>query len=215
MDDEADLSELVVVQQVTAVEDECWSLHGLEDHLPVEPLVLIPLRHDDDSVRTLARHVRVGIDGDELGHANAIGQRHLHRSLGDARIGDDELSPLGQQRRADSACRRVPGVGGVLLVGEAEDCEALAADGIEHGRDNRGRKSPLLPLVHLEYRIPVRGDFLEAVVLAKIDKVTQMGLVARAAKADRGGEMLAADARVDTDGVRHLRHVRARLLAQR
>ena len=61
------------------------------------------------------------------------------------------------------------------------------------------------------HRVPVVSYLLQANRLADVDQVENVLLEAAAAKADRGIEELAADARVCANGVPHLHKVQQRL----
>ena len=66
LDLEADLAELVRINEETAIEDERGLVHALVDLLPVDLLELLPLGGDDDSLSALAGLEGGGADGNLL-----------------------------------------------------------------------------------------------------------------------------------------------------
>lgn len=63
---EADLPELVRIDEKTTVKDKGWLRHVVIHGLPVKLEELLPLGRDDDSLLGLARLNRVVDNGDEL-----------------------------------------------------------------------------------------------------------------------------------------------------
>ena len=227
VDDEAHLAQLAVVEDVAAVEQEGGLNHRVVDLLPVQGLELVPLGHDGDGMGTVSGSVgilhhrqlllvgailgsEVGVVPLELGGGEILGDL----LLGDLGVVDAALGAIIHEALADIDGGGLAGVTGVLLEGKSEDCELLAGDGVEHGRDHALDEAVLLVVVHDDYLVPVLRDLIEALGLADVHEVEDVLLEAGAAEAHRGVEELGSDAGVGADGVGDLAHVGSGLLAQ-
>merc|ERR1719188_1712796 len=203
---EADLLQAVVVQQVAAVEQESRLHHlAVEIVVPVS-LELVPLREDDNRVRSVDSFLWRGSEGEQL-------VVDLHAVVLELRDGVLLLHlwvvhvnqrPILHQHVADSQGRRLAHVARVLLEGEAEDCDFLPGDSVEQGVYDPARERLLLVLVHVDDLLPVLGHFVQAELLANIHEIQDVLLEAGAAKTDGSVEELLSDARVGADSSGHL-----------
>lgn len=78
---EADLTELLGIDDSAAVKDEGRLLHRGVDGLPVESLKLVPLGCNDDSLGILARRLDRFVDGDLLFDCESLVQLSLRQPL--------------------------------------------------------------------------------------------------------------------------------------
>src|SRR5215510_12375362 len=76
---EADLVELLAIQHVAAVEDECRLLHALEDAFVVKSPERVPLGDHGNRVGAFGRLVRVRLEDDGAVDAFQVGSRVLER----------------------------------------------------------------------------------------------------------------------------------------
>mmetsp|Transcript_142105 Transcript_142105/g.441898 ORF Transcript_142105/g.441898 Transcript_142105/m.441898 type:complete len:385 (-) Transcript_142105:296-1450(-) len=213
---EAHPVEAVVVQHVSAVEDECGLHHNLVELAVVVLLELVPLREHHDGVRTLhgllrRRHeVELAlVDGDVV--VAILRDGILDLDLG---VIDVDVGPVLHQHVADREGGRLADVARVLLEGEAEDGNLLLHDGVEERLDDARREARLLVVVHVDDLLPVAGHLFQAELLAYVDEVQDVLLEAGAAEADGRVEELRADARVRANGPGDLPDVGARALAE-
>lgn len=216
----AELRELVVRQDVAAVEEEGGLGHGFVDAAVVVRLELIPLGHGGDGVRVLGGLVRVLVERQQLMQLRVRGGAHAlvlelvqQVLLLDLGVVDGHARALVQQVLDDGGRGRLAHVARVLLEGEAEDADLLVGDRVEHAADHGRGEARLLVLVHGHDAAPVLGDLGQVEALGEVHEVQNVLLEARAAEADRAVEELGADAVVGAHGARDLVHVGARGLA--
>jgi hypothetical protein len=228
VDDEADLPQLLGVDDVAAVEDEGGLLHVVEDLLVVQGLELVPLGQDAQPVGALGGLVRVP-HAAHLLHSRRARRLQVHRVvpvelvhgqvpldlvLRHLGVVDADLGLITQQALADIDGRGLPGVAGVLLESEAEDGDLLAGDGVEHGRHDAVHEPALLVVVDLDHLLPVVGHLGQAIALADVHQVQDVLLEARPTEPNTGVQELGANPRVLAHGVSHLSHIRAGGLAE-
>ncbi|TVU44955.1 hypothetical protein EJB05_04419, partial [Eragrostis curvula] len=228
VDDEADLPELLGVDDVAAIEDEGWLLHVVEELLVVQGLELVPLGQDAQTVGALGGLVRVP-DAAHLLHRSGARRLQVHRVvpvelvhgqvpldlvLRHLGVVDADLGLVTQETLADVDGRGLPGVTGVLLEGEAEDGDLLAGHGVEHGGHDAVDEAALLVVVDLDHLLPVVGHLGQAVALADVHQVQNVLLEAGATKANTGVQELGANPGVLAHGVSHFRHIGAGGLAE-
>ena len=182
---EADFAEGFEVEDVAAVKDEGGLEHLVEDCLVIEFGEFIPLSENSDSMGAVA-----GLFGRRVGvHSGMI--------FGDSDVGADllvghfgvvnmNLGLFVEKVAADVDRGRLAGVVGVFFEGEAEEGDLLARNGVKEGGDYPFDKALALVVVHLDDLLPVFRDFGEAVVLAEVDKIEDIFLETRPAKADGG-----------------------------
>ena len=180
---EADVPEWFEVENVAAVKEEGGLEHLVEDRLVIEFGEFVPLSENSDSMGALA-----GLFGGRVGvHSGMI--------FGDSDIGADllvgyfwvvnmNLGLFVEKVAADVDCGGLAGVVGVFFEGEAEEGDLLACNGVKEGGDHPFDEAPALVVVHLDDLFPVFRNFGEAVVLAEVDKIEDIFLETRPAKAD-------------------------------
>ena len=128
---EANLAELVSVEDETAVKDKRRLGHVVVHGLPVDLLELLPLGRDHDRLLLLARLERRVHDGDLLlDRVERHGRARLREVLPDLRlldlrVVDSDICALREEVANEGDGRRLAGVTGVGLEGEAENGDVL------------------------------------------------------------------------------------------
>mmetsp|Transcript_16043 Transcript_16043/g.38286 ORF Transcript_16043/g.38286 Transcript_16043/m.38286 type:complete len:288 (-) Transcript_16043:843-1706(-) len=212
-----DVGQLVVVEYVPAVEEECGLAHPLAEQTVVVTLESVPLGEDEDGVRVLHRRLGVLLPEELFFEVEfepvvpELLQRLLAGHLGVVNVQDRTVR---HQQRTHSQCGCLARVAGVLLEGESEYGDLLAVDRVEHGVDHFSGEVVLLDFVHVDHLLPVRSHLRQAERLAQVHQVENVLLEARASEADGCVEELGTDAAVQTDGVRNFLDVGTGLLAQ-
>lgn len=195
-------------------------------------------------MRTGHRLVRIIFETDNLAHRlRRIGHGRMRQIGHDLRmlhlrIVDGQAGALLEQNLADGDGGRFARIAGVLLERKAKDADALVRDGVEQRLDNLRanirwsvtifselfsahtrtyllRETRLLILVHADHLLPVGSHLWQIQSLAHVHNVENVLLEAAATEADRRLQELGADARVQSDGSCHLRHIGAGRLADR
>mmetsp|Transcript_127350 Transcript_127350/g.271512 ORF Transcript_127350/g.271512 Transcript_127350/m.271512 type:complete len:227 (-) Transcript_127350:554-1234(-) len=115
---------------------------------------------------------------------------------------------------ADREGRSLPHIPRVLLEGEAEHCDLLLRNGIEHCLDNTSGEGRLLVLIHIHNLLPVPRHLVQAELFADVDEVQDVLLEAGAAETYGGLEELRPDAGVRANSSGNLPYVSAGALAQ-
>mmetsp|Transcript_8530 Transcript_8530/g.35580 ORF Transcript_8530/g.35580 Transcript_8530/m.35580 type:complete len:319 (+) Transcript_8530:29-985(+) len=204
---EADLGELLDVEEVPAVEDKGRLLHGSVDGLKVECAELLPLSEHNEGVRAVHGCLGVGVrrDGGEV----ALDVLVSHLGVVDVDIGvlvDKEANDFD-----GAGLARVASVG---LEGKAEDAELLSAHSAVHGLEDARGKALLLELVDLHNALPVARNLVQLVALADVDQREDVLLEAGATEANRRAQVAAANAVVHAQHSADVAHVSASLLAE-
>ncbi|KAJ8533423.1 hypothetical protein ON010_g13832 [Phytophthora cinnamomi] len=216
----AELGDLIVRQDVAAVEEEGGLGHVLVDLGVVERLELVPLGERGDGVRVLGGLVRVVVHLEQLPHERVTCGVHplvlelVHHVLQlDLRVVHGHVGLLLQQVLDNRGGGGLAHIARVLLEGEAENTDLLVGHRVEHAADHGRGEAGLLVLVHGHDVAPVVGHLGQVEALGQVHQVQDVLLEARAAEAHRAIEELAADAVVGAHGARHFMDVSARGLA--
>uniref|UniRef100_A0A0E0BS67 Uncharacterized protein n=1 Tax=Oryza glumipatula TaxID=40148 RepID=A0A0E0BS67_9ORYZ len=150
VDDEPNLPELLGIDHIAPIKDECRLLHVVKDLLVVQGLELVPLGEDADTMGPLGGLICIPHHAHllECGGAGRLqvhwvvpvelahGEVPLDLVLGDLWVVDADLCLVTQQTVAHINGWCLPGVTGVLLERKAKDGNLLAGDCVEHGGHN-------------------------------------------------------------------------------
>jgi len=106
-------------------------------------------------MRAVCRFIRVGFEGDAVGHIRQISLGVFER----LRVGDDDFGVFGDQLACNQIGRAFAGVASVGFEREAEQGNAFAGNGVEHLFEHAGDKAAFLILIHFHDLVPVFGHF--------------------------------------------------------
>mmetsp|Transcript_17313 Transcript_17313/g.31981 ORF Transcript_17313/g.31981 Transcript_17313/m.31981 type:complete len:321 (-) Transcript_17313:629-1591(-) len=204
----SNLSEFLVIQKKSSVEQKGGLGHGIVNLLVVICLELVPFGHDTNRVSSVASLVGVRGSDDCLVQSRSVGvidaARVIHfnphilpRYL---RIVDMNLGVFLKEITNDKHGGSFSDVSSVLLEGVSQNRNLLSRDGVEHGRDDFLRESLLLKVVHGDDLTPVLGTSMQSVRFTQVDEIENVFLEARSSKSDRRLQEALSDAVVHADG---------------
>mmetsp|Transcript_6491 Transcript_6491/g.17368 ORF Transcript_6491/g.17368 Transcript_6491/m.17368 type:complete len:316 (-) Transcript_6491:731-1678(-) len=218
VDHKSNLSQLLVVENVAAVEQKAWFAHAFIDFLEIQILELVPFSRNRNGMRSGAGFSRGTSDAHpllQLDQVHAASLCEIHPDLLGVNLGvvNGDRGMLFDELLADVNRSRLASVSCVLLECETEQRDALSGHGVVHPMNDTANKSALLQVVHFHDPVEILGNICQTHGLAEVHQIENVLLKARSAKANRRFQKLRSNARIHTNGAGHLVNVCARCLA--
>mmetsp|Transcript_30392 Transcript_30392/g.65210 ORF Transcript_30392/g.65210 Transcript_30392/m.65210 type:complete len:230 (+) Transcript_30392:263-952(+) len=205
------------------VKQKGWFLHTVINLLIIICFELIPLRHDTNSMRSLAGLVRVFCGNNKFIQARSVvvvdSTRVCHFGphvfTGDLWIIDLDLGIFLQKVSNDEHRGCFSDITRVLLEGVSQDRNLFSGDRVEHCRDDFLRESLFLEIIHCDDLSPIIRARLQSIGFAQVNKVKNIFLEARPSKSHGRLQKALSNPIVHTNRTADFGHIGTRNFAQR
>mmetsp|Transcript_9216 Transcript_9216/g.13470 ORF Transcript_9216/g.13470 Transcript_9216/m.13470 type:complete len:224 (-) Transcript_9216:768-1439(-) len=215
MDLETNLSELIMVKNITSIKDKGGFHHRSVDLFIVKRFEFIPLGQYCQSMCSITCRIRICGGCDTIFHMWGVGRIdttgiiHLSKHVFTLDLWVKYVNIGSFQKEITHYKHRwsFTHVTCVFFKGKSKDANFLARDSIEHLTNHFLRKSFLLVVVHDDYLIPVLRTLMKAVCFTQIHEVKNILLETGSSKSNGCLEEPFSNSIIHTNSATDLRYI--------